>query len=164
MTAKYIERNLIVVDNLVPSLEAIQAAKEQGEAAIKTKIVRKFLQKHGWNDDSVMFVDAEKNEHLTLATRNFKREVRVMEQVAVNVYDLLKVHKLVISEKALRSLEARLLSETGKSICRREGKFQTVITEDQLFKWEENARKMREKARSRRELEMQEKAKAEVSL
>ena len=99
LAAKLVEGNLLVVDSLgVP----------EGEERMKTKTVAGFLKVHGWADAKVMFVDAVYNPQLYLATRNLHRETGVFCYRTCNVYDMLRMHRVVISQEALRLLEDRL--------------------------------------------------------
>mmetsp|Transcript_14337 Transcript_14337/g.18830 ORF Transcript_14337/g.18830 Transcript_14337/m.18830 type:complete len:181 (+) Transcript_14337:79-621(+) len=148
LSAKLIEKSVIVVDKLYPDERQMDSAAQMNSVPIKTKDALSFLKKHNWQDDSVMFVDDTENEYLMAAVNNLAGDKRVVNQENLNVYDLLKVNRLVISKSAVEALKGRLQSETGNYLSRREGKFQTEITSDQIALWEENAKAMREKAQT----------------
>ncbi len=92
LSLKVSEENLIVVDDLSVS-------------EIKTKTVASMLSK--LNASSAVVVDIE-NSNLEKSCRNLK-SARYLNVDGINVYDLLKYEKLVISKSAVSKLESRLI-------------------------------------------------------
>lgn len=72
----------------------------------KTKEVRNFLEKFGF--DKVLIVVPELTKNTVLAARNMQN-VKVVTPLNVNVVDLLKYGNLAISDKAVKKLEEVLL-------------------------------------------------------
>jgi large subunit ribosomal protein L4 len=73
--------------------------------APKTKTVKEAFGKLGLN--SVLIIDGpELNENFALAARNIPH-VDVLPAQGINVYDILRRDKLVLTKAALDSLEAR---------------------------------------------------------
>ena len=99
LAAKLIEGNLVVVDSF---------ELPEGEERMKTKSVHAFLKSQGWHGSKVMFVDKLYNPQLKLATRNLDRETGVFCYRTCNVFDMLRMHRVVLSLEALRQLEGRL--------------------------------------------------------
>lgn len=74
-------------------------------AAPKTKALKETFAKLGLK--SVLFIDgAEVNENFALAARNIPN-VDVLPVQGINVYDILRREKLVLTKAAVESLEAR---------------------------------------------------------
>jgi large subunit ribosomal protein L4 len=92
LSAKARDGGIIVVDAV--------AAKDP-----KTKALREQLEKLGINN--ALFVDgAEIDSNFRLAARNIP-EIDVLPVQGVNVYDILRRSKLVLSKAAVEALEAR---------------------------------------------------------
>jgi large subunit ribosomal protein L4 len=92
LSAKARDGGIIVVDAV--------AAKD-----LKTKALREQLEKLGINN--ALFVDgAEIDSNFRLAARNIP-EIDVLPVQGVNVYDILRRSKLVLTKAAVEALEAR---------------------------------------------------------
>ena len=72
----------------------------------KTKDFVASLKQLG-NEGKTLIVDSLENENLILSTRNV-RSAKVVNSFALNIYDLLYHEKLIISESAVKELEALL--------------------------------------------------------
>ncbi len=90
LSAKVAESNLVVVDNF--------DLKE-----IKTKTVVESLNNLKVADSSLIVV-AEKNENLQKSARNIAN-VKTSRATSLNVFDLLKFKKLVLTQEAVKKLE-----------------------------------------------------------
>ena len=75
---------------------------------IKTKSLSSFLGKI--EAPKALLVDAGENRTLELSARNLA-DASFLDVRGVNVYDILRFPKLVISEASLRQVEARLLGQ-----------------------------------------------------
>lgn len=71
----------------------------------KTKLMRKVLE--DLQVKSALIVIAEPDGKLELSARNLPN-VKVLRAEGLNVYDLLRYEHLILTERALRSVEARL--------------------------------------------------------
>ncbi len=89
------EGNLVVVRDL-----ALPAAKTKSLAGFLGKI----------EAPKALLIDASDNRNLQLSARNLA-SASFLDVRGVNVYDILRFPKLVISESSLRQVEARLLGE-----------------------------------------------------
>ena len=89
LSAKLAESNLVVVDNF--------DLKE-----IKTKEVANSL--NNLKVDNGLIVVAEQNENLQKSARNIK-DVKTTRATSLNVFDLLKFKKLVLTEDAVKKIE-----------------------------------------------------------
>ncbi len=90
LSAKVAESNLVVVDNF--------DLKE-----IKTKTVVESLNNLKVADSSLIVV-AEKNENLQKSARNIAN-VKTSRATSLNVFDLLKFKKLVLTQESVKKLE-----------------------------------------------------------
>jgi large subunit ribosomal protein L4 len=97
IAAKHREGNLLVVDEI----------KVENN---KTKELLQLLRGHDLDDTMTVYVDNDFNMEFALASRNLT-QVFPMLQTQLNVYDLVRREKLVISASALEELQARLLHQ-----------------------------------------------------
>lgn len=74
---------------------------------VKTKAFVETMK--GLKADNALIVTAEKNNTLSLSSRNVPGS-KVLCSDGLNVYDILKYKKLVLLEGAIKSIEGRLLS------------------------------------------------------
>ena len=74
----------------------------------KTRAIADILEGLGLRGSSVLIVLAEPNERVEVSARNLPR-VGVIRAEGLNVYDVLRHEKLVLTRDALQALEARLL-------------------------------------------------------
>ncbi len=74
----------------------------------KTRAIADLLASLGLSDQSVLIVIAEANEKVETSARNLPR-VACLRAQGVNVYDVLRHAKLVVTRSAVDSLEKRLL-------------------------------------------------------
>ena len=80
----------------------------------KTRKVVEALGNLGLGGKKVLIVTAEPNLHLEASARNIAG-VGLIRQEGLNVYDLLRHEKLVITKQALDALQARLSSQPAGS-------------------------------------------------
>lgn len=93
LTSKLQENELVVVDQL--ELERIKTKDFVGIIdALKA--------------DNALIITAEPNENLERSSRNVPN-VKVMRTEGLNVYDILKHHKLVLLQGSIEGIEGRLL-------------------------------------------------------
>ncbi|WP_445681092.1 50S ribosomal protein L4 [Radicibacter daui] len=71
----------------------------------KTREMAALFGKNGW--DSVLFVDAGRDENFERAVRNIPK-IDLLPQEGANVYDILRRDTLVLTKAAVEQLEARL--------------------------------------------------------
>ena len=74
-------------------------------ASHKTREMAALFGKNGW--DSVLFVDAGRDENFERAVRNIPK-IDLLPQEGANVYDILRRDTLVLTKAAVEQLEARL--------------------------------------------------------
>jgi large subunit ribosomal protein L4 len=79
--------------------------------APKTKVVAQFF--GGLDSKSALIVDLE-NQNLALSTRNLEK-AKFLEVDGLNVYDILKHEKLVVTKASLESIVARA-QKSGKTV------------------------------------------------
>ena len=94
LTSKLQKDELIVIDKI--ALENI-----------KTKDLKKIMS--GLNIENALIVTEVKDENLELSARNIP-DVKVLRTDGLNVYDILKYHKLIMIESSIKSIEGRLLT------------------------------------------------------
>lgn len=92
LSTKLAEGKLVVIDD----------AKA---ASHKTREMAALFGKNGW--DSVLFVDAGRDENFERAVRNIPK-IDLLPQEGANVYDILRRDTLVLTKAAVEQLEARL--------------------------------------------------------
>jgi len=97
IAAKQKEGNLIVFDKL---------CLETG----KTKMLTNALSSHDLVDSLSLFVDDSFDENFYLASRNLQH-VTYVPQEKVNVYDIVRREKLVITVSALKKLQERIITQ-----------------------------------------------------
>ena len=90
--------NIAVASELVILDDAVMKAP-------KTTELKKSLAKLGWTNVLVIG-GKELDENFALAARNLP-DVDVLPVAGINVYDILRRHKLVLTKAALEDLEAR---------------------------------------------------------
>lgn len=73
----------------------------------KTRAIADVLGKLGLGDSSVLIVLAEPNEKVEISARNLPN-VGVIRAEGLNVYDLLRYSKLVLTQAAVEALGRRL--------------------------------------------------------
>lgn len=93
LTSKLQENELVVLDRL--ELEQIKTKDFMG--------IIKALQA-----DNALIITVEKNENLERSSRNVPN-IKVMRTEGLNVYDILKHHKLVLLQGSIEGIEGRLL-------------------------------------------------------
>ena len=92
LSAKRASDQVIVVDDM--------SMKEAKTSAMRTKLAKLGL-------ENALFIDgAELNSNFALATRNIPH-MDVLPVQGINVYDILRREKLVLSKAAVEALEAR---------------------------------------------------------
>ena len=92
LSAKRASDQVIVVDDM--------SMKEAKTSAMRTKLTKLGL-------ENALFIDgAELNSNFALATRNIPH-MDVLPVQGINVYDILRREKLVLSKAAVEALEAR---------------------------------------------------------
>ena len=74
----------------------------------KTKDYQSILS--NWDAKSFLIVDTHPDKNLLLGTRNLK-SVKVVQSLYLNVFDLMKYNKVLITESALKDIEARILNQ-----------------------------------------------------
>ena len=93
LSAIMVEKNLIVVDSL--------KMKSNKTAEVKALIKNLEL------DGKVLFITAEENENLYLATRNLGYAYSLVAN-EINCYDLINADKVVVEEAAIKMIEEAL--------------------------------------------------------
>lgn len=94
LSSKLMDKELTVVDQFKLS----EIKTKEFVAAVKTFEAKK-----------VLIVTPKKDETLELSSRNVPG-VKVIRSEGLNVYDILKYDKLILTEEALQGIEGRLLS------------------------------------------------------
>ena len=92
--------------------EAITVVEELELGEFKTKGLLDLLHTLGFQDESLLIVIDGINLHLELSARNL-HNVSVLRSEGLNVYDLLRHEKVLLTRKSLASLEARLGGASG---------------------------------------------------
>lgn len=87
--------------------EAITVVEELSLDEFKTKRVLEILQGFGLGDGKVLIVIDGEDQILERSARNIPT-VSVLRAVGLNVYDVLRHRKLVITRSAMAAIEARL--------------------------------------------------------
>ncbi|MEO5377147.1 MAG: 50S ribosomal protein L4 [Magnetococcus sp. DMHC-6] len=93
LSSKYQDGDLILIDKF-------------GLEEIKTKAMKGLLEGIGVVDKALIVLSGE-DKNVTMSARNIPG-ITVMQVAGVNVYDILKHGKLVLTSDSLRSLEERL--------------------------------------------------------
>jgi len=92
LSLRFREGNLVILDALdISSPKTKEFVKLMGSLDILDALI----------------VDVEPSENVILGARNLKG-YKVMKEKALNVYDILRFERLVMTEKALEQLEERL--------------------------------------------------------
>ncbi len=94
------------------SEEAITVVDEIAIDEFKTKQVASLLETLGLGADSVLIVTGGAQEKLEVSARNLPR-VGVIRAVGLNVYDVLRHDKLLLTRDAVEALSARLDGSEG---------------------------------------------------
>jgi len=89
--------------------EALTIVDELDATEYKTKTVAGILSALGLSEEKVLVVTDEANPKLEASFRNLPR-VSLVRAEGLNVYDVLRHSKVVMTKAALASLEARLVS------------------------------------------------------
>ena len=92
---------------------AITVVDEWALGEFKTKRVAEILGALGLGGESVLIVIAEPDEKLEVSARNLPR-VGVIRVEGLNVYDVLRHNRLVLTRAAVEALELRLSEERRK--------------------------------------------------
>ena len=79
----------------------------------KTKAIAEMLENLGIAGDSTLIVIAEANEKVEKSAANIAR-VGCIRVAGLNVYDILRHKKLVLTQDAVSALEARLRPAQGE--------------------------------------------------
>ncbi len=77
----------------------------------KTREVDGLIRRLGFDGSSVLFVISEANESFERATRNLAK-ANVIQAAGLNVYDVLRHSKLVLTKEAVAAVQSRLGSAT----------------------------------------------------
>ena len=85
----------------------IRVVKDFAMSEFKTKAVLNALS--NLDADKALIVDGD-NEHLKKSARNIQN-AKYLHHAGLNVYDLLRYPRLVITESAAKAVQARLLGE-----------------------------------------------------
>jgi len=93
---------------------AITVVDELSVSEFKTRRIAEILTALGLAEHSVLIVIAEADEKLETSARNLAR-VGVIRVEGLNVYDVLRHTKLVLTRAAVAALEQRLSEEARKS-------------------------------------------------
>jgi len=93
---------------------AITVVDELAVTEFKTKRIAEILTALGLAGQSVLIAIAEADEKLEISARNLDR-VGVIRVEGLNVYDVLRHAKLVITKAAVEALDKRLSEETRKA-------------------------------------------------
>lgn len=96
---------LISALSLRASEDALFVVKDLSVEDAKTKNLAKALS--GLDANKALLVDSAENESLVRSSRNLET-ANFLDLNGLNVYDILRHEKLLISEKSLRELETRL--------------------------------------------------------
>lgn len=88
-------------------LEALEIAE------YKTRRMAEILQKLGLGEQPTLIVVDGRNDHLERSTRNLPR-VQVLPVEGLNVYDVLRHRKLLMTRSAVAAIERRLGSALGE--------------------------------------------------
>ena len=99
---------------------AITVVDELSISEFKTRRIAEILGALGLAEHSVLIVIAEADEKLEVSARNLAR-VGVIRAEGLNVYDVLRHTKLVLTRAAVAALEQRL-SEEARKTARAAGK------------------------------------------
>ena len=79
----------------------------------KTREVDGLIRRLGFDGSSVLFVIAEANESFERATRNLAK-ANVIQAAGLNVYDVLRHSKLVLTKEAVAAVQSRLGPATSQ--------------------------------------------------
>jgi large subunit ribosomal protein L4 len=93
---------------------AITVVEELSLQEYKTRRVREILEALSLGDGSVLIVIGEKDEMLERSARNLPN-ASVLRVAGLNVYDVLRHDRLLLTRQAVEAIEARLGAETGSS-------------------------------------------------
>jgi len=93
---------------------AITVVDELALSEFKTKRVAEILTALGLAEHSVLIVIAEADEKIETSARNLAR-VGVIRVEGLNVYDVLRYTRLVLTKSAVAALEQRLSEEARKT-------------------------------------------------
>jgi large subunit ribosomal protein L4 len=93
---------------------AITVVDELAVSEFKTKRVAEMLTALGLAEQSVLIVIDEADEKLEVSARNLAR-VGVIRVEGLNVYDVLRHNRLVLTRTAVEALERRLSEESRKA-------------------------------------------------
>jgi large subunit ribosomal protein L4 len=93
---------------------AITVVDELAVTEFKTKRIAEILTALGLAGQSVLIAIAEADEKLEISARNLDR-VGVIRVEGLNVYDVLRHAKLVITKAAVEALDKRLSEETRRA-------------------------------------------------
>jgi large subunit ribosomal protein L4 len=93
---------------------AITVVDELAVTEFKTKRIAEILTALGLAGQSVLIAIAEADEKLEISARNLDR-VGVIRVEGLNVYDVLRHAKLVLTKAAVEALDKRLSEETRKA-------------------------------------------------
>jgi large subunit ribosomal protein L4 len=92
---------------------AITVVDELAFSEFKTRRVAEILTALGLGEQSVLIVIADADEKLEISARNLDR-VGVIRVEGLNVYDVLRHTRLVLTKAAVDAIEARLSEERRK--------------------------------------------------
>lgn len=117
LSQKLLEGNLIITNDMAATthktkvlddmLKQFGVSGKYGVTALMVDDAKAEDNDKGSSEDSETFVYGGINVNLKVASGNLPK-VKVMNQIACNVYDMLKYKKLFLSLDAVRALEARL--------------------------------------------------------
>lgn len=98
---------------------ALLVVQEFGVEEFKTRRVLDLVEKLGLVDHSVLLVTSGRDAHLEVSARNLPR-VSVLPAEGLNVYDVLRHERLVVSKDALPEIERRLGGGGGSATAKEE--------------------------------------------
>lgn len=118
LSAKFREGNLVIFDTLnCPSP--------------RTKDLNNLLQQHGLAESTMLFVEQDEclDENFLLASRNL-RDVLVRQRRHIDVYEILKKDKLVLTRAVFEDIQQRLLYQYTYGGKRRNLKYAQAILDE----------------------------------
>lgn len=114
LSQKLLEGNLIITNDMAATTHKTKVLDEMlnrfnvsGKYGVTALMVDDAQATDEGSEDNEAFVYGGVNVNLKVASGNLHK-VKVQNQIACNVYDMLKYKKLFLSLDAVRALEARL--------------------------------------------------------
>jgi large subunit ribosomal protein L4 len=94
---------------------AITVVDEFAMAEFRTRHVAEVLETLGLASSSVLIVVAEADHHLEVSSRNIAR-VATLRVAGLNVYDVLRHSKLLLTKAAVEALDVRLSEDRRRAV------------------------------------------------